>query len=246
MTDDQARPGATSPDTEFTLTIDEAVERYARAGLPRTPRSVQRYCAKGHLDCRRVETSFGEKFLITAASIDKHIAYIEEVRPVAARRDEPRQAATTNEAELFTESDRQGAPTSRDLSRQAAAEDNEQFEQRDVLTERNIEIIGADPITLHGFTQVPNFLLTMKDVSVGAKLTYAMLLKYAWGNKFCFPGQVQLADDMGATDRSVRTYQKELESAGLLEIKQRGLGRTNLYRLHLIVKGPTSKYARRS
>jgi len=74
MTDDLSRPVATTPDSEFTLSIEEAVERYARAGLPRTPRSVQRYCAKGHLDCRRVETPFGEKFLITPASIDKQYA----------------------------------------------------------------------------------------------------------------------------------------------------------------------------
>jgi hypothetical protein len=94
MTDDLSRPVATSPDSDFTLTIDEALERYARAGLPRTPRSVQRYCAKGHLDCRRMETAFGEKYLISPTSIDKHIAYIEEVRPAAAGRDEPRQVAT--------------------------------------------------------------------------------------------------------------------------------------------------------
>src|SRR5438034_11480930 len=93
MTDDQSRPVATSPDSDFTLSIDEALERYARAGLPRTPRSIQRYCAKGHLDCRRVETSFGEKFLITPASVDRHIAYIEEVRQVATSRDVPRQVA---------------------------------------------------------------------------------------------------------------------------------------------------------
>ena len=79
MTDDQSRPVATSADSEFTLTIDEALERYARAGLPRTPRSIQRYCAKGHLQCRRIETEFGEKYLIAPASVDKHIAYIEEV-----------------------------------------------------------------------------------------------------------------------------------------------------------------------
>ena len=95
MTDDLSRPVATSPDSDFTLTIDEALERYARAGLPRTPRSVQRYCAKGHLDCRRIETPFGEKYLISPASVDKHIAYIEEVRPVATSRDVPRQVATT-------------------------------------------------------------------------------------------------------------------------------------------------------
>src|SRR5580658_1870568 len=90
MADDMSRRVATTPDSEFTLTIDEALERYARAGLPRTPRSVQRYCAKGHLDCRRSETQFGEKYLISPASIDKHIAYIEEVRPVATGRDVPR------------------------------------------------------------------------------------------------------------------------------------------------------------
>jgi len=40
MTDDQSRPVATSPDTDFVLSIDEALQRYARAGLPRTPRSI--------------------------------------------------------------------------------------------------------------------------------------------------------------------------------------------------------------
>jgi hypothetical protein len=32
MTDDPSRQAATSPDNDFTLSIDEAVERYARAG----------------------------------------------------------------------------------------------------------------------------------------------------------------------------------------------------------------------
>jgi hypothetical protein len=40
----------------------------------------------------------------------------------------------------------------------------------------NIELVGADPITRHGFTQVPNFILKSDALSPGAKLTYAMLL----------------------------------------------------------------------
>ena len=52
----------------------------------------------------------------------------------------------------------------------------------DILKERNIEIIGADHATRYGITQVPNFILTKQDISVGAKLAYAMLLKYAWDN----------------------------------------------------------------
>lgn len=95
MNEDLSRPVATPPDSEYTLTIDEAAERYDHAGHPRTPRSIQRYCAKGHLDCRRIETQFGEKYLITPASVSKHIAYIEEVRPVATSPDTSRPVATS-------------------------------------------------------------------------------------------------------------------------------------------------------
>ena len=101
---------------------------------------------------------------------------------------------------------------------------------------RNIEIVAADPATRYGFTQVPNFMLTNKEISVGGKLAYAMLLKYAWSKDACFPGQQKLAEDMGAGERSIRTYLKELQHAGFLEVTQRGLGKTNLYRLHLTIK----------
>jgi hypothetical protein len=122
MTEDLSRPVATSPDSNFVLSIDEALERYARAGLPRTPRSVQRYCAKGHLDCRRIETQFGEKYLISPASVDKHIAYIEEVRLVATSRDVPRPVATRVAKETSHDEPRQEGPTSTDLSRQVATQ----------------------------------------------------------------------------------------------------------------------------
>lgn len=115
----------------------------------------------------------------------------------------------------------------------------------DILKERNIEIVGADLATRHGFTQVPNFILTKSDISVGAKLAYAMLLKYAWGDDACFPGQTKLAQDMGSGERSVRRYLEELEKAALLEIVQRGLGKTNLYRLFLTVpKKPSARHGR--
>ncbi len=132
MPDDQSRPVATSPDTDFTLTIDEALERYGRAGLPRTPRSIQRYCAKGHLQCRLIDTAFGEKYLISPASVDNHNAYIEEVRlaatspdkprPVASSRDEPRHVGTIGASEESPDEPRQGGPTSPDQSRPVATQ----------------------------------------------------------------------------------------------------------------------------
>ena len=126
MNIDPLRAVATIPDSDFTLSIDGALERYRRAGLPRTPRSIQRYCAKGHLVCRLIETSFGEKYLITAEFVEKHIAYIKEV--VATSRGMSRHVATTVLLKIRTSCKplalRQ-APTCRDLSRYVERIENE-------------------------------------------------------------------------------------------------------------------------
>ncbi len=138
MDHDLSRQGATTPDSEYTLTIDEALERYDRAGRPRTARSVQRYCAKGHLDCRRIETQFGEKYLISPISVAKHIAYIEEVSPTATGHDVSRHVATVPDLETGDDAQRQPAPTSRDMSRQdathVAAENGEAPERQPAPT----------------------------------------------------------------------------------------------------------------
>lgn len=53
----------------------------------------------------------------------------------------------------------------------------------------------ADPIALHGFTQLPNFILCNPDISIGAKTTYSLFLSYAWHNSLSFPGLDTLAVD---------------------------------------------------
>ena len=116
---DTSRPVATSSDSDFTLTIEDALALYAQAGIPRTPRSIQRYCAKQHLSSRRIETEFGEKYLITRASVEKHIAYIKEVTP-ATGRDVPRPVATTVAAENNDDMQRQEPATTTDQSRPVA------------------------------------------------------------------------------------------------------------------------------
>ena len=103
----------------------------------------------------------------------------------------------------------------------------------DILKDKNIILRGADAATAMGFTQVPNFLLKSKKLSSGDKMTFAMLLSYAWQNDFCYPGQEKLAVHLGLSDRSVRTHLKVLEAKGLLAIKRRGQGLTNLYVLNL-------------
>jgi transcription initiation factor IIE alpha subunit len=99
--------------------------------------------------------------------------------------------------------------------------------------DRNLRLNGADIATQRGWTGVPNFILESKEISVGAKLVYAMLLKYAREMDECFPGQDRLAKDMGNGERSVRRWLHELEQVNLISIKQRGQGRPNLYTVHL-------------
>jgi DNA-binding transcriptional ArsR family regulator len=101
------------------------------------------------------------------------------------------------------------------------------------IIERNIVLEGADLATTQGFTQVPNFLLKSNNLSAGDKMTFAMLLSYAWHNDYCFPGQIRLAKDLGIDERSVRRHLKALQTNGLLKINRRGLGKTNIYRLIL-------------
>ena len=102
--------------------------------------------------------------------------------------------------------------------------------------DRNIRFDGGDILTQKGYTLVPNFLLNSSTLSAGAKLTYVMLLKYAWEKDFCFPGQKTLAVDMGVSERYAHGCIKELEQARLISVQRRGQGRSNLYTLHLRVR----------
>ena len=85
MNDAPSRPAAPLDESAYTLTIDEAADRYAGAGFPRPARRLQKYCARGDLECRKVETSFGERYLITPESVGRHIAYISETAAAAGR-----------------------------------------------------------------------------------------------------------------------------------------------------------------
>ena len=66
----------------------------------------------------------------------------------------------------------------------------------EIIREKNITLNTSDPVARGGFTQVPNFILRDGSISIGAKVTYAMFLSYAWHNESCFPGQERLATDM--------------------------------------------------
>src|SRR5579864_8575277 len=75
---EQPRPAASNDEHTYLLSVEEAADRYASAGHPRTIRAIQKYCRRGDLESQKVETTYGERYLITPASIDRHIAMIIE------------------------------------------------------------------------------------------------------------------------------------------------------------------------
>ena len=90
-------------------------------------------------------------------------------------------------------------------------------------------IVVLNEALKRGFTQIPNYVLRDIVLSAGARLTFAMLLSYAWQEDSCFPGQERLAVDLGVSDRAVRKYLTELKERGYIDWKQQGLNKTNIY-----------------
>ena len=104
-----------------------------------------------------------------------------------------------------------------------------------LIEQKTIILQGADLLSAKGFTQVPNHILENEKLSPGAKLIYAMLLKYAWHNNFCFPGQDRLAKDMGTSRQTANKNIKELAEQNFITVKRQGQGRPNIYTLKLTV-----------
>lgn len=100
---------------------------------------------------------------------------------------------------------------------------------KDIL--QSNQIIIDEPALRRGFTVVPNVLFSLKGLSHGARLTYILLLKYAWQEGSCFPGIDRLAYDLEVERKSVMRYTQELQARDLVSIERRGRGITNVYHI---------------
>lgn len=98
---------------------------------------------------------------------------------------------------------------------------------REILEKHTIVVLNE--ALKQGFTQLPRYVLRDNRLSFGARLTYAVLLSYAWQDDSCFPGQERMAKDLGTSDRSVRTFLNELKEHRYIDWKQQGLGKPNIY-----------------
>lgn len=90
-------------------------------------------------------------------------------------------------------------------------------------------IVVLNEALKRGFAQIPRYVLCDRKLSFGARLTYAVLLSYAWQEGSCFPGQQKMASNLGVTRKAVNGYLSELKKSGFISWERRGLGKTNIY-----------------
>lgn len=103
------------------------------------------------------------------------------------------------------------------------------------IIEKNTVVV-QDAALKTGFVQLPNFILTDNKLSSYAKLSYALLLSYAWQKDSCFPGQERMAEDLGVSARYLRQALKELQNNNYISVDRRGLNKTNVYTILSIQK----------
>src|SRR5665213_1428820 len=83
---DRTSPVTTGQDrpesgTQFTLSVVQASDLYAKLGHPRNPRSVRRFCQQKTLNFIETDTLFFTKaYLIDPQSVERHVQEIAEIR----------------------------------------------------------------------------------------------------------------------------------------------------------------------
>jgi hypothetical protein len=97
------------------------------------------------------------------------------------------------------------------------------------VRQRLEQIIVENEMLRAGFAALPYLVLRDTSLTIGARVTYAVLLMYAWQEEACFAGQEKMSKDIGVSDRQVRDYLKELQDHGYIRVKRRGLNKPNLY-----------------
>ena len=80
---------------ENPINIAEAEARFRAAGLPRHPKSIERYCRGGSLRCKKEHGANGLQYLIDSKSADELIEFLKQAHQIRSR---PPQAPASSDA----------------------------------------------------------------------------------------------------------------------------------------------------
>src|SRR5260370_40637246 len=101
------------------LTVRDASALFNELGVPRAPRSVQRFCEQGSLDSIRIKGAKGDHFFINRESVERYAEELRQIDAIATMGVEARQDA------LERDTARQSAPERAIIEEPAAAPEQE-------------------------------------------------------------------------------------------------------------------------
>jgi biotin operon repressor len=99
----------------------------------------------------------------------------------------------------------------------------------DFLKSRVDRVIIQNELLRSGFAALPYLVMRDKTVSIGARMTYAFLLMYAWQEGSCFAGQEKLAEDMGVSRAQIQRYIYELRDTHYIAVERKDKRYNNIY-----------------
>ena len=99
----------------------------------------------------------------------------------------------------------------------------------DIAKKRIERIVVENELLRAGFAAFPYLVMRDKNLSTGARLTYAFLLMYAWQEGSCFTKQESMAEAMGVSSRQLQRYLYELRTAEYIRITREDKRFNNTY-----------------
>ena len=101
--------------SRHTVTIRQASDLFTDYGVPRSSRSVQRFCELGNLDCIRVKGEKTERYFVDPSSVERYARELKQLENISQLGGELRHDASQRDTS------RQNAPQEIPLSRGVAA-----------------------------------------------------------------------------------------------------------------------------
>ena len=106
-----------------------------------------------------------------------------------------------------------------------------------LVQQRFNRVIIENEMLRAGFAALPYLIMEDTALSVGARFSYAFLLKYAWQEGSCFVGQKVMAQSMGVSARQLQRHLYELRDQGYIRIERKDKRYNNTY--VIVDKKPT-------
>lgn len=198
--DEQPRPDANADERAYVLTVEEALPRYEAAGHGRTARAIQKYCARGDLDCIKEDTEYGQRYRITPASVALHLEQIEQVSQ-AKGREQPRPDASVRPLEPAPHHEQKDEPTVREQPRPDASDarfvgqlESENAFLRDQIARKDHQIEQRD-------NQIEAMIERDRETNILIKGLQERIPQLGEGERQAAPARFDTrnADDRGAT-----------------------------------------------